>query len=54
MDLYRKHVLKCVVLEKQKYMVLSIKHWAEKDLRTSIPYGIGIKTNELTSLIAYD
>jgi hypothetical protein len=51
-------VLKGVVLEKQRYMVLSIKHWAGKDLRAGIllgivckdqwaciPYDIGLKIN---------
>jgi hypothetical protein len=62
-----KHVLKGIVLEKQRYMVLSIKHWAGKDLRAGIlfgivckdqwaciPYGIGIMINGLTSLMTKD
>jgi hypothetical protein len=60
-------VLKGIVLQKQRYMVLSIKHWAEKDLRAGIlfgivridqwaciPYGIGIKNNGLASPMAKD
>jgi hypothetical protein len=58
-------VLKGIIPEKQRYMVLSIKHWARKDLRTSvlfgivckdqwacILYGIGLKTNMLASPMA--
>jgi hypothetical protein len=36
----KKACIKDTVLEKQRYMVLSIKHWVGKDHRAGIPFGI--------------
>jgi hypothetical protein len=36
----KKVCVKSIVIEKQRYMVLSIKHWVGKDLRADILFGI--------------
>jgi hypothetical protein len=36
----KKTCVKDIVLEKQRYMVLSIKRWVGKDLRAGILFGI--------------